>query len=96
MTLARDIDTRDFDDRAQQRRHARMAAVDAMTMPLRALVHEHGLTIVKAFLDCGVSNPKHIAHLIATVRQGSTEIGNRNHAPNQMGNLSLEPRRPNQ
>lgn len=65
-----------------------MAKVDAMTAPLRALVHEHGLTIVQSFLDCGVSNPKHIQHLVSVVRKGSVEVGNRTHAPNLMGDLS--------
>lgn len=54
-----------------------MAQIDAMPAELRALVHEHGYTIVRAFLDCGVTKPKHIQHLIDTVRHGSQEIGKR-------------------
>lgn len=73
-------------DKYHERRMARMDMVDSMTAPLRNLVHEHGLTVVKAFLDLGVSNPRHIQHLITTVQKGSVEIGNRTHSPN-LGSL---------
>lgn len=65
------------DARADQRRKKRMAFVDAMDPAVRACVHEYGLTIVQAFLDLGVRNPKHIRHLVDTVRGGSYEIGRR-------------------
>lgn len=58
-----------------------MARVDAMPPELRALVYEHGLTVVDAFIQCGVTKASRIQHLIKTVRQGSVEIGNRNDAP---------------
>lgn len=66
---------------AAQRRQDRMARVDAMSPKLRALVHEHGLTVVDQFIQCNVTNPRHIAHLIEVVRRGSVEIGNRTEAP---------------
>lgn len=66
------------DDRAAaERRRARMAYVDALPTEVRHLVHEHGLEIIKAFLDCGVRKPNQINHLIATVRRGSGEVGKR-------------------
>lgn len=48
------------------KRAARMDSIDAMAPELRALVHEYGLNVVKAFLDLGVAKPKHIRHLINT------------------------------
>jgi hypothetical protein len=66
---------------AKTRCEKRMADVDAMTPAIRSLVHEHGLTVVQAFIQCGVSNPRHIRHLIGVVRAGSVEIGNREGAP---------------
>lgn len=52
-----------------------------MTPELRALVHDEGLTVVDAFMDCGVTKARQIRHLINTVRQGSVEIGNRTENP---------------
>ena len=57
------------------RRQARMERIDAMPYDLRMLVKEEGLTIVQAFLDCGVTKSNHIKHLIATVRSGSFNGG---------------------
>jgi hypothetical protein len=62
---------------AKARCEARMARVDAMSPELRGLIHDYGLTIVDAFLQCGVTKPRHIRHLVETVRRGSVEIGNR-------------------
>lgn len=60
---------------------ARMDRVDSMSPDVRAIVHEHGLTIVDAFLQCGVTKAKHMRHLINTIRAGSYEIGNRSELP---------------
>ncbi len=43
-----------------------MNAVDALPADVRYLVHEYGLNLVKAFLDCGVRKPTHIRHLVET------------------------------
>ncbi len=67
-------------DRVQKR----MAKIDAMPKDIRELVHEHGLTMVQAFMDCGVTKHKHIKHLITTVQRGSYEIGDRADNPSQL------------
>lgn len=72
------------DEDARRRAIKRMSFVDALSFEMRALVHEHGLTVVTAFLDCGVRDPRRIRHLINTVRGGSYEIGNRSEQPSQM------------
>jgi hypothetical protein len=66
---------------AQARCVNRMSRIDAMSPALRELVHEHGLTVIDAFLQCGVTEPRRIRHLITTVRAGSAEIGNREGSP---------------
>ena len=55
----------------QEKRAARMARVDAMPPELRACVHEHGLSIVDACMQLGIRKPKHINHLVSTVRNQS-------------------------
>lgn len=57
------------------RARKRMARIDAMSAQMRELVHEYGLTIVDAFVQCGVKNPRHIRHLIQTVTD-QTPYGN--------------------
>ncbi len=66
-----------YDEIARGRVIKRMERVDAMAPAMRDLVHEYGLTLVDSFVQCGVTKPKHIRHLIETVRRGSYEIGNR-------------------
>ncbi len=44
----------------------RMARFDQLPPATRDLINEHGLTIIQACLDCGVRNPRRIAHLINT------------------------------
>lgn len=80
-----------LDDRAAaERRRARMAYVDALPTEVRHLVHEHGLEIIKAFLDCGVRKPNQINHLIATVRRGSGEVGKRHEASRILGKQEVK------
>jgi hypothetical protein len=55
----------DYLDRAR----SRMKRIDAMPADIRALVHEYGLTIVDAFLSCGVKKARHIRHLVECVRE---------------------------
>lgn len=70
-----------MDEASLRRLRTRMAKVDEMPPSLRALVHEHGLTIINAFLDQGWDKPRGIAHIIRTIREGSYEIGDRRAAP---------------
>lgn len=67
-----------MDEVALVRVRNRMSYVDELPPRLREVVHEHGLAIVKAFIECGVTDPKRINHLVNTVREGSGEVGNRN------------------
>lgn len=57
----------EFTAAVEAKRAARMSSVDRMSPALRALVHDYGLTVVKAFLDIGVKDPRHIKHLVETV-----------------------------
>lgn len=42
----------------------RMTWFDRLPVEMRALVNEHGSTIVKACMDVGVRKPNQIAHLV--------------------------------
>lgn len=57
----------DFMRRVHERRAARMSALDELPPELRALVHEYGSNVVHAFMDCGVTKPNRIKHLVETV-----------------------------
>jgi hypothetical protein len=46
----------------------RMALIDSQPPAIRALVHEYGWNVVKAFLDAGVTKPNQIKHCIHVVR----------------------------
>ena len=50
--------------------------IDAQPSAIRELINEHGLNVVQAFLQIGVTKPKHIRHLIDTVCRGSAWYGN--------------------
>lgn len=49
------------------RRAARMDAVDSLPPEMRALVHEYGLSVVTALMDCGVKKPKRMRHVVETI-----------------------------
>lgn len=49
------------------KRSARMDSVGQLPAQLRELVHVYGLYVVTTFLQCGVTKPKHIRHLVETV-----------------------------
>jgi hypothetical protein len=66
-----------MDEDALVRVRNRMSRVDNFPPQIRALIYEHGLGIIDAFIHCGVTDPRRIAHLIDTVRKGSGEIGDR-------------------
>jgi len=70
-----------MDDAAVLRIQKRMQHVDSMSPELRRLVHDYGFDMVKQFLQCGVTKPRQIEHLIHVVRNGSGEIGDRKDAP---------------
>lgn len=63
--MIRDPD--DFQRAVDERRSKRMAAVDALSPDLRALVHEYGLSLVHQFLNHGITKPKAIRHLVEYV-----------------------------
>jgi hypothetical protein len=44
-----------------------MEKVDNLPRVLRELVHDYGLNVVKAFMDCGVGKAERIRHLVETV-----------------------------
>lgn len=50
---------------------------DAMPAGLRACVHEFGFPIVHAFIECGVSDPRQIRHLVGTCWDGPRSFGDR-------------------
>ena len=51
----------------QARRAKRMARVDSYPPEIRELIHDYGLSVVQAFLDCGVREQRHIRHLVEVV-----------------------------
>ncbi|OZA34380.1 MAG: hypothetical protein B7X92_10375 [Novosphingobium sp. 17-62-9] len=51
----------------QQKRQARMAKVDQFDPETRTLIHHYGLNVVNAFVQVGVTKPKHIRHLVECV-----------------------------
>ena len=50
-----------------RKRRARMERIDSMSPELRECVHDYGLTVVSAFLDHKVTEPRRIRHLVETV-----------------------------
>jgi hypothetical protein len=48
-------------------RQKRMDDIDGLPPETRALVHAYGWTVVKAFMDIGVTKPKHIRHIVERV-----------------------------
>jgi hypothetical protein len=61
-----------------EKRQKRFAEIDNLSPEMRKVVHEWGWTVVKNFIDCGVTKPKHIRHLVnlvldETVRGGGSK-----------------------
>ena len=54
-------------ERALENRVKRMAEIDALPREVRELVHEYGYTVVRAFLDIGVAEARHIKAAVETV-----------------------------
>jgi hypothetical protein len=57
----------DFQRAVDDRRAKRMAHIDQMTPEMRELTNDYGYNIVRSFLNCGVTKPRHIRHLVETV-----------------------------
>lgn len=57
----------DFQRAVDSRRSKRMAHIDQMTPEMRELVNEYGYSVVRNFLNCGVTKTKQIRHLVETV-----------------------------
>lgn len=72
-----------YDEEGRNKAIKRMKEVDELPKELRELVYEHGFTIIKTLLDCGVKKPSHIKHIIYTIMEGSYEIGNRSEGTNR-------------
>ncbi len=54
---------------------ARMEEIDRQPPAIRALVHEYNWNVVRAFIQCGVTNPRHIKHLIMASLAGAAAYG---------------------
>lgn len=50
-----------------RKRQARMSAIDNLSKEHRELVHEYGLTVVHALMQCGVTKPNKIRHCVETI-----------------------------
>lgn len=60
---------------------AECESVDKLPAGLRACVHEFGFSVVKSFIDAGVSKPSSIRHLVHVAWLGAREPGNRRSRP---------------
>lgn len=49
------------------KRGSRMHDIDKLPADIRLLIHEYGYTIVKTLMDCGVTKPNRIKHIVETV-----------------------------
>lgn len=56
-------------------RERALRTTDAMSSSMRECVHEFGLPIVQGCLDAGVSDPRRIRQLVATIWYGAREAG---------------------
>jgi hypothetical protein len=64
-----------MDNAQREKIVARMSYIDSLPKDIRELVHEHGFTVVKAFLDQKITKAAAIKHLIGTVKTGSIDPG---------------------
>ncbi len=63
-TALKNANEEQFREIVDNRRRVRMERVDAMSPALRACVNEYGLCLVEAFLQVGVTKPRHIRHIV--------------------------------
>ena len=54
-------------DFVMRKRVARMEKIDQMPPKVRALVHDYGLHVVNTLLEAGVTNPRHIRHVVEAI-----------------------------
>lgn len=66
MSAVQSGNSYEFQEALDTRRQKRMEAIDALPSDIRDLIHEYGYTIVRAHLDLGVKQAKHIRHLVET------------------------------
>lgn len=55
------------EQRVRDNRVRRMERIDAMPSDMRKLVHAYGLTVVETCTALGVTQPRHIRHIVETV-----------------------------
>lgn len=60
-------DDSEFQCRVQDKRIARMNAIDALSPDLRQCVYDFGYPVVKTCMDLGVVKPQRIRHLVETI-----------------------------
>lgn len=63
-TLRDPVEHQEFVD---GKRRKRMDEIDRQPPAIRACVHEYGWSVVRACLDLGIREPRHIRHLVETV-----------------------------
>jgi len=86
-------DDHDHQDFVDGKRRNRMATVDVMPSGIRDCVHEYGLNVVTALLQCGVKKPNQIRHVVETVlnefspTRGATSTQGARRAPGFSGDL---------
>lgn len=58
---------RPLQEAVDERRRKRMAAIDAMSPEMRALVHAYGYAVVHALMQAGVKQPRRIRHVVELI-----------------------------
>lgn len=88
---AQECEAPEFNAAIVERATKRLARVDAMPRELRLVVYEYGLEIVQEFINCGVTMPSRIKHLIDVVRNADFENGQRRFKLNKGPNAKRNP-----
>lgn len=55
-----------LEQHAQETRAARMAKIDDASPEMRAVFNDYGSGLVFQFINLGITNPRHIRHLVET------------------------------
>jgi hypothetical protein len=61
------MDSPEFIAKVQQKRIARMEAMDRLPQELRELVHVYGYTVIHTCQQLGITKPKQIKHLVECI-----------------------------
>jgi len=88
---AKECEAPEFNAAIAERAAKRLARVDAMPRELRLIVYEYGLEIVQEFINCGVTVPSKIKHLVDTVRHADFESGQKRFKINKGPNSKRNP-----